>query len=153
MPFLIQKFVLLVEDEEIVTHIFERVFSDQSCALLDTTTSVKTALEKIAFVVYDYIFLDMSLDGVRYAGMEVLRSLARLKIKLRDEGQKTMDSRVIIMSGSVSLDDIMMEANALGVLSFIDKPTNFSEDYILGIVQQLGLPLLPRRTGTYEQDR
>ncbi len=146
MPFLIQKFVLLVEDEEIVTHIFERVFSDQSCALLDTTTSVKTALEKIAFVVYDYIFLDMSLDGVRYAGMEVLRSLARLKIKLREEGQKTMDSRVIIMSGSVSLDDIMAESNALGVLHFIDKPTNFTEEYILGIVQQLGLPLLPRRT-------
>ncbi len=146
MPFKTQKLVLLCEDEEIITHIFERVFANQDYALLDTTASVKKALEKIAFMVYDYVFLDMNLDGVRYAGMEVLRALAKLKIKLRDEGQQTMDSRVIIMSGSVSLDDIMAESNALGVLHFIDKPTNFTEEYILGIVQQLGLPLLPRRT-------
>ncbi len=146
MPFRTQKVVLLVEDESIITHIFDRVFAEQDYVLLDTTTTVKTALDKIAFMVYDYIFLDMNLDGVRYAGMEVLRALARLKLKMRDEGQKTMDSRVIIMSGSVSLDDIMMEANALGVLSFIDKPTNFTEAYILGIAQQLGIPLLPRKT-------
>ncbi len=146
MAFKTQRLCLLVEDEEIITHIFERVFSDQDYALLDTSASVKNALDKIAFMVYDYIFLDMNLESVRYAGMDVLRALAKLKIKLREEGQKTMDSRVIIMSGSVSLDDIMAESNALGVLHFIDKPTNFTEEYILGIVQQLGLPLLPRRT-------
>ncbi len=141
MPFSTQRFVLLVEDELIVTHIFERVFENQSYALLDTATTREAALAKIQFAVYDFIFLDMALDGVRYAGMEILRALARLKIKLRKQGQKTLDSRVIIMSGSVSLDDIMLE-----VLSFIDKPTNFTEAYILNIVQQLGLPLLPRKT-------
>ncbi len=146
MPFSTQRFVLLVEDELIVTHIFERVFENQSYALLDTATTREAALAKIQFAVYDFIFLDMALDRVRYAGMEVLRALARLKIKLREQGQKTLDSRVVIMSGSVSLDDIMLEANALGVLHFIDKPVNFTEAYILDIVQQLGLPLLPRKT-------
>ncbi len=146
MPFKTQRWCLLVEDEQIITHIFERVFADQDYALLDTAATVGTALDKIAFMVYDYIFLDMNLESVRYAGMEVLRALARLHIKLREQGQKTLDSRVVIMSGSVSLDDIMAESNALGVLHFIDKPVNFTEDYILSIVQQLGLPLLPRRT-------
>ncbi len=146
MPFKDKRMILLLEDEEIIISTFERVFENQDCAFLDSAVTIKEALDKIATLVYDYVFLDMAIDGVRYAGMEVLRALARLKIKLRDEGQKTMDSRVIIMSGSVSLDDIMLEANALGVLHFIDKPTNFSEAYILGIVQQLGLPLMPRKT-------
>ncbi len=146
MPFKDKRMVLLLEDEEIIISTFARVFEDQDCAFLDSAATVKDALDKIATIVYDFIFLDLAIDGVRYAGMEVLRALARLKIKLRDEGQKTMDSRVVIMSGSVSLDDIMLEANALGVLHFIDKPTNFSQAYVLDIMQQLGLPLLPRKT-------
>jgi DNA-binding NtrC family response regulator len=145
MPFNTQKFVLLVEDEEIITNVFQRVFANQSYALLDTAKTIEEAKAKIDFVVYDYVFLDMKIDGRSYAGMDILRMLNRISIKLRYEGQKTMDSMVIIMSASVSLQDIMLEANSLGVLAFLDKPTNFSEEYLLRIVQRLGLPLLPQQ--------
>ena len=148
MPFETQKFVLLVDDEPIVTQIFERVFENQSYALLDTAKTVKEALEKIRFVVYDFVFLDMSLDGHSYAGMDVLRAMNRVALKTRSQGRSTMNSKVIIMSSSVSLQDIMLEANALKVVTFLNKPVNFSEQYLLDIVQLLGLPLLPRQTKT-----
>ena len=141
-----QKFVLLVEDDQIITQIFERVFENQGCARLDTASTIREALDKILFCVYDFVFLDMKIDGSNYAGMEVLRMLNRIMIKVRSENRSAMDSLVVIMSSSISLQDIMMEANALGVLSFVNKPVHFTEEYLLRIVQRLGLPLLPRRT-------
>ncbi len=146
MAFSTQKLCLLLEDEQIVIHIFNRVFANQSYALLDVATTVKEALAKINFMVYDYLYLDMNIDGVRYAGMEVLRELGRLKIKQRAAGDQSLDSRVIIMSGSVPMDEIWTEANALGAFLFLNKPVNFTEEYILRIAQQWGLPLLPRKS-------
>ncbi len=146
MPPDLQKFVLCIEDEEVILQIFQNVFDGQEYVLLDTARTVKEALDKLNVCVYDFILLDMQLDGMRHAGMEILRALARLKIKMREEGQKAMDSRITIMSGSVSMDAIMEECNALGVLSFIDKPVAFTSAYLLGILQQLGLPILPRKT-------
>ncbi len=146
MPFETQRFCLLVEDELVITQTFQRVFENQTYALLDTATTVKEALDKVKFCVYDFVFLDMKLDGHSYAGMDVLRHLNRIVIKVRSEGRTAMDSMVVIMSSSVSLQDIMMEANALGVLCFLNKPVVFSDEYLLRIVQRLGLPLLPRAT-------
>jgi len=146
MPFDTQKFVLLVEDEDIITQVFNRVFEGQSYALLDTARTADEAMSKLKFAVYDVIFLDMRLDGNSYAGMDILRFLNRQLIQLRVEGQKTLESTVIIMSASVSLQDIMLEANALDVFHFINKPTNFSEEYLLKVVRHFGLPLLARRS-------
>jgi ActR/RegA family two-component response regulator len=146
MPFYTQKFVLLVDDEEVVTKAFLRVFENQTYTLLDTAATVKLAIEKINFVVYDYIFLDMKIDGNNYAGMEILRLLNRLLIKTRSDGRPVMHSEVVIMSSSISLQDIMLEANALDVFHFLNKPTNFTQDYLLRVLQRLGLPLLPRES-------
>ena len=146
MPFSTQKFVLLIDDEEIIAHLFSRVFEDQKYALLDIANSVTDALQKISFVVYDYIFLDMRLEGDSQAGMRTLRQFNRMLIKIRSEGRAVMNSEVIIMSSSISLQDIMLEANALDVLHFINKPTMFTEGYLLHILQRLGLPLLPRES-------
>lgn len=146
MPFSTQKFVLLVEDEDAIIDTFEKVFENQSYALLDIARTIDKAILKIKFAVYDYIFLDMNFDGHRYAGMDVLRMLNRLIIKMRNEGQSVTKSVVTIMSGSVSLQDIMLEANALKVFRFFDKPANFTEEFLLEVVQELGLPLLPRQT-------
>jgi len=146
MPFSTQKFVLLVDDEDIVADVFTRVFSDQSYALLDIANTVEKALAKINFVVYDYIFLDMKMDDNSESGMRILRALNRMLIKLRSEKRAAMDSFVVIMSSSVPLQDVMAEANSLGVLTFLDKPINFTEEYLLGIVQRLGLPLQPRKS-------
>ena len=146
MPFSTQKFVLLVDDEDIITKVFNRVFKDQSYALLDTANTVERALAKISFVAYDYVFLDMKIEGNTAAGMEILRSLNRMIIKVRSDKRAVMDSFVVIMSNSVPLQDVMAEANALGVLTFLDKPLNFTEEYLLRIVQRLGLPLLPRKS-------
>lgn len=146
MPFENGKFVLVLDDEPIIIKVFERVFENQSYALLDVATTVEEALQKLQFVIYDFIFLDMRIDGDSSAGMRVLRMLNRLLIKSRSEARSTMNSKVIIMSSSVSLQDIMLEANALKVVTFLTKPVNFSEEYLLDIVQLLGLPLLPRQT-------
>jgi CheY-like chemotaxis protein len=142
MPFSTQRFVLVIEDEEIITQTFERVFAGQTYALLDVAKTAKEAIDKLKFMIYDMIWLDMKLDGNTYAGMEILRFLNRQLIKLRAAGQKTLDSTIIIMSASVSLQDIMLEANALDVFHFINKPVDFSDEYLLRVANCFGLPFL-----------
>jgi ActR/RegA family two-component response regulator len=67
---------------------------------------------------YDYVFLDMKLEnGV--SGMEVLQHI----------NTAAPSVSVVIMSGSVNLHDLMEQANQVGVLSFIKKPTQFTRQY------------------------
>jgi CheY-like chemotaxis protein len=146
MPFSTQKFVLLIDDEDIVAEVFSRVFEGQSYALLDIANTVEKALAKISFITYDYIFLDMKLEGSSQAGMSILRNLRLILNKARSDKRATTESFVVIMTGSLSLQDIMSEANALGVVTFLDKPVSFTEEYLLRIVQRLGLPILPRKS-------
>ncbi len=148
MPIFHQKSVLLVEDDELVSLIFNNVFTGQDFAILDTTITVSEAISKVQMLMYDFIFLDMKLGEDRHGGMKVLRELNRLSTALHASGSSVLDSRVIIMSSSIPLQEILREANELGAISFLDKPNLFNEAYVLRIGQQVGIPLLPRKTGT-----
>src|SRR5216117_891254 len=140
-----QRFVLVVEDDKFVIEMFQKVFSGQEQFLLDTSETIVDAMSKIKTVLYDLIFLDMKI-GHAYAGMEVLRELNRMAIEVQGSvHRQDPSSLVVIMSASVPLQDVMEEAHSLGVICFIDKPIPFTEDFLLRIINRVGMPLLPRR--------
>jgi CheY-like chemotaxis protein len=121
------KAILVVDDDSLIRMIFKCVAESFHV----TTAFAPSAQEAIALLrkqKYDFIFLDMKLE-MSVSGMEVLRFINAAQ----------PEASVIIMSGSVSLHDIMHEANALGVLSFIRKPTSFTVEYITSVFTKLGL--------------
>jgi DNA-binding NtrC family response regulator len=120
------KAVLVVDDDSLIRMIFKCV----SESFHVETAFAPSAAEAIALLrkkKYDFIFLDMKLE-MAVSGMEVLRFVNAAQ----------PDASVVIMSGSISLHDIMHEANGLGVLSFIRKPTSFTVEYITAVFTKLG---------------
>lgn len=118
--------VLVIDDEEIVRSAFsatQQAFNVK----MDFARTCAEASEHILVCNYDYIFLDMALGA--HSGMEVLQV-----INTNQPG-----ATVMVMSGSVSLHDIMHEANRLGVISFIRKPVEFTPIYLFQIFKKLGL--------------
>lgn len=120
------KAVLVVDDDSLIRMIFKCV-SESFHVVTQFSPSAQEAIALLRKQKFDYIFLDMKLE-MAVSGMEVLRFVNAAQ----------PDANVIIMSGSVSLHDIMHEANALGVLSFIRKPTSFTVEYITSVFQKIG---------------
>lgn len=143
MPTSKQRLVLVIDDEEAVQVAFAMAFKGQEEFLLDQARSVREAMERLAVVQYDIIFLDMRINENSWSGMQLLREINRLEIRARSRGQPVLESLIVIMSGSVPFDDFMAEAHELGVLVFLDKPVSFSPEFIRAKLQRLGLPLLP----------
>jgi CheY-like chemotaxis protein len=121
------KSVLVVDDDSLIRMIFKCV-SESFHVQTEFAPSAAEAIALLRKQKFDFIFLDMKLE-MAISGMEVLRFV--------NAAQPT--ASVVIMSGSVSLHDIMHEANALGVLSFIRKPTSFTVEYITAVFSKIGL--------------
>ncbi len=144
MPPIDQKLILIVDDDPHIAYVFNRAFEGQDLLIVDIATKVETALDKIKVIFYDLIFLDMNIEGYRYGGMKVLEELRKQEIKLAAEGTP-LSTVVIIMSGSICLNDIAQEAHGLDVFHFIDKPIPMTEEFVRRVVNRFGIPLLPRR--------
>lgn len=139
-----QKLVLVADDDPYIAAVFQRAFSGQEdIALLDIAMTVELALKKIAVVFYDLVFLDMKF-GHSMAGMVVLEELRRQEIKLQNQGIPFLETKVVIMTGSVSLNDLSQQAHGLRVFHFIDKPLPMNEDFVRLVANQFGIPILPR---------
>jgi DNA-binding NtrC family response regulator len=144
MPISQYRLVLVVDDDPAIIEVFHKAFDEQENFVLDVAMTVEDALQKIAVVMYDLMFLDMKI-GHSYAGMKVLESLRRQEIKQAAEGIPYLRTTVIIMSGSIPINSISQEAHGLDVFHFIDKPVDMTEDFIRRVVNRFGLPLLPRK--------
>lgn len=137
--------VLVADDDPWIISVFQRAFEGQEeHFILDIAMTVELALQKIKVMFFDLIFLDMKF-GHSLAGMRVLEELRRQEIKLASEGTPYLSTIVIIMSGSISLNDITQEAHGLDVFHFIDKPMPMTEEFVRRVVNRFGLPLLPRK--------
>jgi DNA-binding NtrC family response regulator len=121
------RLVLIVDDDSLIRMIFKCV-SESFHVETQFAPSAAEAIALLRKTKFDFIFLDMKLE-MAVSGMEVLRFV--------NAAQPT--ANVVIMSGSVSLHDIMHEANALGVLSFIRKPTSFTVEYITSVFNKIGI--------------
>ena len=77
--------------------------------------------------------------------MAVLEELRRQEIKLAAEGTPYLSTLVVIMSGSISLNEISQTAHGLDVFHFIEKPVPMTPEFIRRVVNKFGIPLLPRR--------
>lgn len=145
------RIVLLVDDEPIVIRAFQAAFRGQQECLLDLAQGLKEALSKLAHINYDLIWLDMRLEGASYAGMDVLRELNKIKREARRNGHRMVDTRVVIMSGSVPLSDVMWEASELGVISFWAKPVSGLEEAVRRALNMTGVPVPPPLTSPGER--
>lgn len=126
------KQILVVDDDSYIRLLFSRA-AESFHMVLDYAPSAQEAQLFLDKKKYDYLFLDMALER-SVSGMEVLR-YANLNVP---------DLNVVIMSGSVNLHDVMEEANQLGVLSFIRKPTQFTRQYLVSVFQKLGIQPLEK---------
>ncbi len=135
-----------MDDEPIVLDAFERAFAGQDEFVLDTARTVREALEKLAQTQYSLIFMDMDLEGHSWAGMQLIREINRLEIRGRARGQPVIEARVIIMSGHVPFSDFMHEAQELGILTYLNKPVDFTPEFIRSKLKRIGLPILPERS-------
>lgn len=140
-----QKFVLLVEDEEIVAHVFTRVFEAHPEFLLDVATTPSEAIAKLNVFSYHVMFLDMSFAGQSMAGLSVIREMNQLVRKSQQEWRGVLTTRAIIMSGSVDVGQIHFEAPDLQPIEFIAKPVPFDETFVERILQRIGFAAAPTR--------
>lgn len=147
MPNKHQRFFLCIDDEDAVQFAFEQAFKGQEEFVLDQARTVREALEKLAMVQYDIIALDMKLEGNSWAGMSILREINRLEIRSKSHGRPTLESLILIMSGSIPFNDFMAEAHELGVLIFLDKRVEFTPEFIRRCMNRIGIPLLPPERG------
>jgi CheY-like chemotaxis protein len=143
-----QFLVLLVDDDPLIQSVFVQVFAANPNYLLDITSTVEEAISKLEVLIFDLIFLDLKLEGNTYAGMDILRHLNRQiqRAANRLDERRQINSFVIIMSGAVPLQNIMAEAQQMGVIAFLDKPILFNAAFVEMILRRLGLVVLPARS-------
>lgn len=162
MPLSNPQFVLLVDDEEIVRHVCERVFAahkpDGSLAypdlLLDTAANLQDALDKVDVFAYEWLILDMAFpDGG--CGLDVLRRVRSLEMdtymrmeKLAQEARIIGDMQILgrqpvhrsaamILTGTMSPAELVLDARSLGVVQTVTKPVAFTEAFVEDIMAQM----------------
>jgi len=105
---------LLIVDDEIDVREFAKNFFRKRGINVFTASSGEEALGLISAQSPDLVLLDIRMEGM--SGMEALRSI-------REQGSPV---KIIMISG-VEDDDIVQEAQTLGVTGFIHKPLVLEE--------------------------
>ncbi len=126
--------ILIVDDEPIIHHVFERLKEDYDLEVVSAHTP-EQGLHLISRGKFDAIFIDMRFAGIGMDGMDVIRAL----------NVSDSQATVIVMSGSINLHDVMVEANQLGVVSFMAKPVTFTTQLLVSVLRRLHVRLMPRQ--------
>ena len=109
------KKILVIDDEEILTRTFARLFRKQGYEVT-TATSSEEALEHVRKNEFDLILSDIRMPGKN--GVETSVDIASLRAA---QGKKNIP--VIFLTAKDSPDDIMAE-KAAGALTHLTKPVN-----------------------------
>jgi len=152
-----ERFVLLVDDEEVVLEVFRRTFKERHGFLLDPTNNLKDALDKVAVFAYDALILDMAfpeggdgmeiLRAVRYHEMDNYAWRQRLmnEARLLGGGQfvsmPQSHSSAFILTGSITPRDLLLDARAMGIRELIVKPTEFTEPFAHRVIDKISVDL------------
>jgi two-component system response regulator (stage 0 sporulation protein F) len=100
--------MLIVDDESDIREFARNFFKKRKIEVL-VASGGRQALDLIAKENPDLILLDVRMEEM--TGIEVLRELRPIKPSVK-----------VIMVSGVEDDDIIKEANALGVIGYIHKP-------------------------------
>jgi DNA-binding NtrC family response regulator len=127
--------ILVIDDDYFIGFIFKKLAQVYEIDL-ECVSTAQEGIEAVMKRRYDAVFLDMRFENGSngLTGMDVLRQINLLNY----------ENRIIVMSGSINLHDVMHEANKLGVLSFMAKPIDFTLEFVAAILKRLGLRLTPK---------
>jgi len=123
--------ILVIDDESVIQMAFGRLKRYYDLDIV-TAYSPEQGLHALGQGRFDAVFVDMKFGGVS-DGMDVIRAL-----NIRDD-----DASVVIMSGSINLHSVMVEANQLGIVSFMAKPVNFTTQLLVSVMKRLKIRLRP----------
>ncbi len=129
--------VLLVEDEEVIGTLLQRVLGAQGYEI-DAVTTGEEALARLAQELYDLVLLDLNLPGMH--GMQVLSAAPALQT----------DAQFIVMTAFGSVDTAV-EAMKLGAFDYINKP--FRTEELLLTLERAGREKQLRREMTRLRSR
>ncbi|MFT6155066.1 MAG: two-component system chemotaxis response regulator CheY [Bermanella sp.] len=104
-----QTSILIIDDVEAIRTFSSLVLKRMGYQFVDTADSAEVALEKVKYVVFDLILLDINLPSMN--GLELLKHLST----------KSPNSKVVMCSGSSS-DDNIRQAIEDGAEGFLVKP-------------------------------
>ena len=138
--------VLVVDDDLLIVDTFKRAFAPHPEYWIEFADTIEKGIAQVREKRFDYIFLDMKINGHTHGGMTVLRELATLEQQAVIYRQAPVDSIVVIMTGSIHIQSIMPEAHALGVICFMDKPVAFTKEFVQHMMRKLKILMLPPRT-------
>ena len=108
---------------EAISTISSLVLKRMGYQFVDTADSAEVALEKVKYVVFDLILLDINLPSMN--GLELLKHLST----------KSPNSKVVMCSGSSS-DDNIRQAIEDGAEGFLVKPV--TPDNLVSLLHRLG---------------
>jgi DNA-binding NtrC family response regulator len=100
--------ILIVDDESVVRHAFERILSSDRCDVT-AVASGPEALQAMAFQSFDVVLLDLRMPGMD--GLTVLRTIK----------QNWPESKVIVITGYAALQTAK-DSVALGAFDYLAKP-------------------------------
>jgi two-component system chemotaxis response regulator CheY len=104
-----QTSILIIDDVEAIRTFSSLVLKRMGYQFVDTADSAEVALEKVKYVVFDLILLDINLPSMN--GLELLKHFST----------KSPNSKVVMCSGSSS-DDNIRQAIEDGAEGFLVKP-------------------------------
>lgn len=107
--------ILLVDDEEYILRVLQRVLVEEKCFEIITATSGQEALEKIRERRIDIVISDQRMPGM--SGVELLTQIK----------QMYPDSVRILLSGFTDIDALIGAINEGEVCRFISKPWDNEE--------------------------
>lgn len=104
------KRILIVDDEEDICYLVKNILKRKTSALIDISTSVKEAKQKLTNSDYDLTFLDMRLnDGT---GAEVIEFIYK----------ELAHTPFIAVISAYASDEDLKQLNKLNINEFIAKP-------------------------------
>ena len=123
--------ILLVDDDPYIRLIFMRLAERYVCDVKIAPTGEEALRLLESSDHFHLVFVDMKLGSGGMDGMELIRRIVAQRF----------GGHVVILSGSVSFNDIMVEADRLGIVTFLMKPPDFTLEYLVSKIELTGFPL------------
>ena len=132
--------ILVVDDEERVCWAFEQFLKEEGHSPL-VASNAQEALEKVTAEKPDLVIMDIRMPGMD--GLEFMREVKEL-------GD---DVEVIVLTGSVSIENAVKALRDDGAFDFLAKPLKNMDQLINSVEKALKKHRLHKKRGAFQEDK